>query len=712
MAGRLSLNNPSLGPSEMARVGMYRRAAIASLRDYRAAKKLSIILPISLLKIKKFSLSLHFSLVFAVSDREVSPKIISCVAESVKGVTLKRSDIDNAFLLLPELFLSPASTAYIASNLSVDNLRGYFLDKAQLFFQYTQRQIALANAYLAKFTGDFFTALSLAQDLVLEDSNDTEAANLAAEILGQEDYTYQARRFACHVLRREPSNMLALETLGMCLYKESRWKAARKVFKILHSINHDDISLSNSLTALPKIAMSSLELVEAANGFQDLAALLCSQHEMMGIERSIELCRVPFPSSFYLPYQGPVSVKRDLETACEYAKLSSSSLVQDIAVLYSSGLDHQQASLCLAPIRQRKKIRIAFISRFFSTHTNLEAHYGLIKNLDRDLFYIIIIHRPEGSADDEHNALNQSADKVVYLNADFGESCRTIYLLNLDILFFTDVGMYALDCVLTMPHLARKQITSWGLPHTTGLKSIDYHLRSSIFRDCEGPEEYTEQLVETDGYIGYFDASKYKLNPRTRDYFLLPPDRFLVGCLQSLHKIHPDFDGYLERIAKIDESILIVMSPSEHDLLMERFIKRIKKSAPTAYRQLCILKRTHLEDFFGLNHILDLNLDTIFYGAGITFVQTTWCGPPYVTEYSRLVRSSVVSRSYMYAGIDSPPVARDKNEYIDLVRYYFCNRGSLQALRSEIQQKAKGTIYNNELYLKSYEQFFVGTLDC
>jgi predicted O-linked N-acetylglucosamine transferase (SPINDLY family) len=229
-------------------------------------------------------------------------------------------------------------------------------------------------------------------------------------------------------------------------------------------------------------------------------------------------------------------------------------------------------------------------------------------------------------------------------------------------------------------------------------------LRSEIFSECEAANEYTEKLIRTEGYIGYFDYSRYSFEPKTRDYFLLPPDRFLVGCLQTTHKIHPDFDLYLEQIAQIDESILIVMSPSADDRSMERFIRRLKRSAPTAYRQLCIVARTSIQDFFALNNLLDLNLDTIYYGAGVTFVQTAWCGPPYITQRSGLVRSSVVSASYSYAGIVNPPIADSMNDYIDLVQKYYFDRDGCAALRSEVQAKMRESIYNDERYIRSCEQ--------
>lgn len=691
------------------RIGDYRQAFFLSKRrrehGLADGEKLAFIL----LKLKRYKLSILLALESLSNHSDSEGNCVSIVAQCLKRIRPNRHLFDTFFPRFDAIRLEPRAIALIVSSIQDEDIRKHFLNLYSKVHSCLDCDCRLREAYTAFFDGMHTHALSIAQDLVNSNIQNTEASNLAADILLQNNYPYHARRYACLSLKHKPYDISALTFLALSLNQEARWKATRRVFQILHSINNDDLSLINSLIALPTIALAANDLSEAIQGFQALEELYESNSALMGIEESLKLCTATLPSEFYLPYEGPVSVKKNLELARSFIRLSAQPLIDCIK-------SHYTASPCKVPktalaTQSYGKIKIGFISRFFNFHSNLEAHYGLITNLDKSRFHVVVIHRAGSVVDAEQVKLNDAVDQVLYLEDDFGDSCRVIHELDLDILFFTDVGMCPLDYVIAMPHLARKQFTSWGLPHTTGVKEIDYYLRSQIFSDCEDQSEYTEQLVETQGYFGYFDYCKYKLNNLSRDYFLLPPDRFLVGCLQSLHKIHPDFDIYLEHIALIDESILIVICPSSHDLIMHRFIERIKKSAPTAYRQLCILQRSSLDDFYSLNNLLDLNLDTINYGAGVTFVQTTWCGPPYVTEFRNLLRSSVVSRSYQFAGISNPPIAYDRNQYIDLVKKYFNDRESLAALRDEIQLKSRGTIYNNEAYLRSCEKAFLAPFD-
>jgi predicted O-linked N-acetylglucosamine transferase (SPINDLY family) len=685
----------------LSRVGEHREAAKKAISLYKTKQVFDSSLPYSLLKTGRYRLAIKLALMLLKKEPGAISASVMIAAECLNHFIPTIREVHQSAAFIPDKTLTPNALAIAVSRMQSANIAEASFAILSHHQGFDEKEIQLSQAYLSKAKGNATHALTIAQSLVSEDPDNTDAALLAAEILNDNDYTYASRRFSCLALKRNRSNIRALQNLALCMFKESRWKSARKMFSLLHAVTNDDISLLNSLIILPPLIHATNDLCQAIEGFASLESLLKEPPQLIGIVKSLQLS-IPLPSEFYLAYEGPVSIRKNLENVRNYVRLSAHDLLAEIKSHYNLP---RKADLETNRYRA-EKIKIAFISRFLSNHSNLVAHYGLISKLDRKRFEVILIHRPGVVADYKHTKINTLADQVLYLPDDFGESCALIHELKLDILFFTDIGMSALDSILAMPHLAAHQITSWGLPHTTGVREIDIYARSSIFRDCESQAEYTEKLVDIKGYLGYFTYDENELIYKSRDYFLLPPDRFLIGCLQAIHKIHPEFDSYLNEIAKIDESILIVIVPSEQDRQMEGFIRRIKKSAPVAYQQLCILQRTIPDDFYSLNAILDLNLDTIHYGAGVTFVQTAWCGPPYITQHSNIVKASVVSRSYRYMGIENAPIAVDRQGYVDMVKYYFDHRDELRRLREEIQTKSKGTVYNNDDYVKGYEDLF------
>jgi len=694
----------------LCRVGEYRKAAFVVLEarsrytESDSETSLDLALPFSLIRCGRHRAAIRICLNLLSHTKDPSPDLIQIICGALSHLHFSREELLQVLGDLQDVKLNPIQVAGLAAHIQSEDLRHLFLEEAKVRYHHDIDVITLINAAICQSQGNGTAALRLLQATQQQGRLSKDAALLIATILNSNGNFYHARVYACIALKMDARDTIALDILGQILYQESRWKATRKVYALIHQITGDDISRLNMLFTLPLVALSSNELASALETFREQATN--SQKPellMMGIEQSLKRC-TPLCHSFYLAYQGALGLREFLEGYNHLVRLVCHQIVSANQVTHSA--QRLEKASEIVPKKAGSKIKIGFISKHFFQHSNLQAHEGLIRHLDRNRFEIVLLHRQGAKQDISHNWLNTCADEVIYLGSDFGENCKRIAELHLDILFFTDIGMYPFDSVLAMVCLAPKQITGWGIPHTTGLAEINNYMRSSIFDDCEDASEYTEALTSMDGYIGYFDIDKTALTPKPPEYFMLPPDRFLIGCLQALHKMHPDFDDYLESVAKIDESITIVIAACETDALNHRFVRRLRESAPTAYGQICFFQKMNMGDYYSLNQLLDLNLDTVHYGAGISFVQTAWCGPPCVTQRGTTIRSSVVSRSYEYAGITNPPIAKDKAEYVAMVEGLMRNKQRRLELREEIQAKSEGTIYNNLAYIKSCQDFF------
>ncbi|AFY28566.1 hypothetical protein [Cyanobium gracile] len=690
----------------LCRVGEYRKAATLALSQRKSytgpANKYDMALPLALSKCGHYRASILVATKLARSTSTLQADLIEIASDCLKNINITSSDVINILDYCKSIRLSPGEAASIAAGIRDQKVQSLFLDEARSRYGYSSEDLNYIAACVSYMKEDIPAALRLLQPNQENGRLSTASAKLSARILSQTGHLYSARRYACFAIRSNRHDAEALNILGHVLYQEAKWKAARKVYSLVHQITADELSKLNMCFILPRVAVSLNDLANAFESFKGNLANFSDQEDFIGIENALRLS-FPICLSFYLAYQGSINLKWLLEAYYRIIRSSARKIVNENIFFHSPC--GKERSIRFHHSKGHGKIRIGFISRNFHQHSNLQAHQGLIKGLNRDIFEISIIHRHGAIEDTAHIDLNESVDKTIYLSADFGAGCKRIADLKLAVLFFTDIGMFPLDGILPMIRLATHQVTSWGLPHTTGLSEIDHYLRSKIFDDCEDQHEYSESLASINGYLGYFDTATSPLTVKTTDYFMLPPDRFLIGCLQSLHKLHPEFDSYLEEIAKLDESILIVIAAAESNELNQRFIRRIKTAAPTAYKQLCFVQKMTMQDYYSLNSLLDLNLDPIHYGAGITFIETAWCGPPCVTLRGNTVRSAVVSRSYEYAEIVDPPIARSKSEYVNWVRLLMTNAKLRYKLKQEIHQKSKGTIYNNEEYVRSSEAF-------
>jgi predicted O-linked N-acetylglucosamine transferase (SPINDLY family) len=150
--------------------------------------------------------------------------------------------------------------------------------------------------------------------------------------------------------------------------------------------------------------------------------------------------------------------------------------------------------------------------------------------------------------DEVARGIRQSADEYVVLPAHVRRARQMIAERQLDILFYTDIGMDSYSYSLAFHRLAPVQCVTWGHPVTTGIPNIDYFLSSVLLEPDDADGHYTEHLVRLRGLPSYYYRPALPLQTRDRAYFALPADGHLYLCPQSLFKFHPDFDVLLGAI--------------------------------------------------------------------------------------------------------------------------------------------------------------------
>lgn len=352
-------------------------------------------------------------------------------------------------------------------------------------------------------------------------------------------------------------------------------------------------------------------------------------------------------------------------------------------------------------------IRIGFASELFSEHSNSRAFEGLIRNLNRDRFELILIHGPAAKEDDVQRGLNSCARRVVHLgNTDLGfPDHHQISDLDLDILFYTDLGMNCQMNYLAMQRLAPIQLTGWGLPHTSGVRNIDYYISSELAEPPDGDDHYVETLVRLPGLPCCYLSERLELHELPRSFFVLPSGAPLFGCLQSLYKLHPCFDEALEQLAIANPDAAFVFVENPRAGVTQRFVERVKVSAPHFHDQMVMLATMNRHQFIALSNCIDVLLDPFFYCSGITFYESTFVGTPTVTLEGRFLRSRFVAAAYRLMGVDNPPIAHSVAEYVAIATRLIQNREDLDQLRQELRQKAALHLYDDLNYVRGFEAF-------
>lgn len=354
-----------------------------------------------------------------------------------------------------------------------------------------------------------------------------------------------------------------------------------------------------------------------------------------------------------------------------------------------------------------KPLRIGFLSRHFSGHSNAIAFSGLIRHLDRKEFEVVLIHTAHSKRDEVRNTLDSICEEVIQLPEDYSDAYQTLVSSGLDILFFTDLGMNFNEFILPFLCPAPIQITGWGIPHTSGIREIDYYISAAGLEPPGAEDHYTETLIRLPGGLPcHFEDAELSLTPLPREYFFLPPGDTLVGCLQGLHKLHPDFDLLMEKIAQANPEIGFVFVEDSIPSRTRLFLDRLSRTAPSV-RERCIpLAFMGRAEYHALCNCLDLLLDPIYYGSGITFFEACFVGTPIVTLEGSNLRSRVVASGYREMGIDDPPIAVSEEGYVRLVSELCINSERRKNLKSAILAN-NSRIFNRFDYVRHFEAFCV-----
>ena len=404
--------------------------------------------------------------------------------------------------------------------------------------------------------------------------------------------------------------------------------------------------------------------------------------------------------TFGLAYHG-IDDRRWLE---DYARLVMRHVVGDDApapFVPLAGLNTQRAG---------GRMRLGFLSAYFYGHSNARAFEGLLRGLDRDRSELVLIHL-NGSRDDAvRQRLDASVDQVMHCPAHIALAWQQLQALRLDLLFITDIGMnpelYALLCHRVAP----VQVTGWGYPRTSGFPTVDYYLSGDLVEPANAQQHYSETLVRLSGLPCRYLSEDLPIDPLAeaigRAYFLLPEEAPLVGCLHQFWKLHPDLDAVLERIAvAVPEAWFVFVEPNPPELASV-FLNRIRQSAPTLHERVVMLSRLKRSEYCVLAGCLDVLIDSLHFGSGISFYESIWTGTPMVTHEGPLLRSRYVAGGYRLMGLmNEGLVAGDPQQLAELAIALLRDPPRREALRQRIREAAREHLYDRMDVVHSFEAF-------
>ncbi len=542
--------------------------------------------------------------------------------------------------------------------------------------EYKKENFELSTEYFEK-------ALSLLPD------NIGLLENLALSLYNQKKF-FEAIKILKKAIDQESENQKAFDLLQK-IYKELNEKKKLEQI-IIERKEKKKLTLKDEISSkifFPNFFNSKEEIKLCRDDLdKNLNDILNNKNIKLDVSKEYIL-----PPIFQLSYDEYDNLKINEKIVCAYRHIYPK-LNDDIKLIENN----------------TSKIRIGFISEYFTDHTISKLYRGIIENLDRNKFEIIIFHSyrtRKGNYFKKILEMEVNGNvKNIFLTKNFDEKIQIIINNKLDIVFYPDIHMSFDLYFLSYLRLAKFQINSWGHPETTGNKSLDYFLSSKLCEIKTAQNHYTEKLILTDYLPMYFYKPKMDENIKLEENIL--SQRNVYCCPQTLIKFHPNFDEIFKKILIKDKKAKIYLLKDPKNILSNSILNRIKKKLGSNIDRFVFLDRINTQKY--INHCgqASVLLDPIYFGAGNSFHESMYYGTPTVTMPSNYLKSRIVKAAYEQMKIENSPVTNTVDEYVDL-SIEIANMDKKKALdqKKYLSQQASKHLFENKKFISELENILI-----
>jgi len=356
--------------------------------------------------------------------------------------------------------------------------------------------------------------------------------------------------------------------------------------------------------------------------------------------------------------------------------------------------------------KNRKKIRVGFLSNHFTPQTETFSTLPAFEHLDRGFEVILYANMTNGHPLEKY--CESRVDRLVQLPEDLNAKVQMIRQDDLDFLFIctNTTAVTNQITILALHKLARVQIATFNSPVTTGMKNIDYYLTGKL-TEFENSEHYSENLLLLNGQgycFNYGDNEPKPTQTFTRQLFGIKEDQIIFISAANFYKLTPELkETWVKILAKVDNSVLILMPfgqswsnqyPKESlvkslHLLFEKYnisTDRLKFFDPLPNR---IEVREALK-------IADVYLDSYPYSGTTSLIEPLEIGLPSVVRQGNTLRNRMGAAMLQSINLNDL-VVENEESYINLA----VKLGTDEKLRKQYREQILEKMANNPPFLDS-----------
>jgi predicted O-linked N-acetylglucosamine transferase (SPINDLY family) len=502
----------------------------------------------------------------------------------------------------------------------------------------------------------------------------------------QVDAGYQA---ALRAVALNPDDWFTNSAVGLALAGQGRVAAAAGFYERAMSAGAPPSFRFRDALLLPMIPRSSADLEGWRERYRSHIAALEADPPPV-TDPVAEVGHTPF----LLAYQGHNN--RDLQESLARAYIAACPSLSFVAPHVGDG----------RPTSGDDRIRLGIASWNMRLHTIGKVNLGIISHLDRERFHVTLVLGPRRDVWSEEAAGH--ADEVIWGRDELPTLRRRVADAALDVLFYPDIGMDPVTNFLAFSRLAPVQATTWGHPDTTGIPAIDYYVSAAPMEPADATSHYSETLVELSSIPTYYRPPPVPSDLPGRSALPFEDDWTVYACVQSLFKVHPEFDELVAGILRADPTGRVVFVDAKTPHPSELLAARFEETVPDVADRILFLPRLSEINYFNLLVGADVLLDTTHFGGGSTTYESLAVGAPVVTWPRRMARSRVTAALLQRVGAGDL-IASSAAEYVEIALRLGSDLTYKADVSARIEQGA-GAVFEDEAVVRELETFFADAL--
>lgn len=231
-------------------------------------------------------------------------------------------------------------------------------------------------------------------------------------------------------------------------------------------------------------------------------------------------------------------------------------------------------------------------------------------------------------------------------------------------------------------HPAPVQMSAFGYPCTTGLRSIEYRLSDFITENAESKEYYTESLILLDScfcsYVPFENAPEIATLPALKNGYLT------FGSFHNIARLNQQVITLWAQILNaIPSSRLTLFRTTLCGQVVEKLSKWFKNSNVDLSR-IDFLNEIPGDGYLSVYNTVDCQLDTFPWSGHTTACESLWMGVPVITLFGDRHAGRMVSSVLHNCGM-ADWITYSKAEYLQKAISISSDIDSLDIIRKNLR---------------------------